>query len=318
MVQTVTGPVRAEQLGRTLAHEHFFFGYPGFDAALSHPGCVRRERILEKGIRAAGTVLAQGFRTVLDATPNDCGRDPLLLREIAKHTGLTILCATGYYASGKSAPGYWDFRIKHGDAVREYAELLEQELTAGIRDTGICAGFIKCATGYGPMTAMESHLLRGAALAQQRTGTVIYTHTENGILAEEQAKLLLKAGADPSRCVIGHLCGERDLSKLLRILQDGFFIGFDRLGSIDEKRPAVAETMEMISRLADLGYEDRIVLSQDTVCCFLGAPFEPDWENHYFGYLADSYLPLLTAEHGVSENAIGDMLAGNIRRLFVD
>ncbi len=316
MVQTVTGPCKAEDLGRTLSHEHFFFGYPGYEAALSHAGCVTREEILNTALQGAQVLKEQGYQTVLDATPNDCGRDPVLLREVSEHTGLRILCATGYYAAGKSAPGYWNFRIKHGDASAEYAELLVQELTAGIRDTTIRAGFIKCATGYGPMTDMESHLLRGAALAQQRTGAVIYTHTENGILAEDQVKTLLAAGADPAHCVIGHLCGEHDLNKLLRILQEGFYIGFDRLGSVDEKRPSVAETMSRIRELADRGYEDRIVLSQDTVLTFLGLPFRPDWENHYFGYLAEAYLPALSAEYGVSEKMTETMLTRNPCRLF--
>ena len=166
------------------------------------------------------------------------------------------------------------------------------------------------------MTDMESQLLRGAALAQQRTGAVIYTHTENGVLAEEQVQALLAAGADPAHCVIGHLCGEHDLNKLLRILQEGFYIGFDRLGSFDEKRPPVAATLSRIRELADRGYEDRIVLSQDTVLTFLGLPFSPDWENHYFGYLAEQYLPVLTAEHGVSSKTVENMLIDNICRLF--
>jgi phosphotriesterase-related protein len=29
-VNTVLGPVAAEQLGKTLVHEHFIFGYPGW------------------------------------------------------------------------------------------------------------------------------------------------------------------------------------------------------------------------------------------------------------------------------------------------
>lgn len=29
MVETVTGPITVDQLGKTLIHEHFVFGYPG-------------------------------------------------------------------------------------------------------------------------------------------------------------------------------------------------------------------------------------------------------------------------------------------------
>ena len=38
LVQTVTGPVRAADPGRTLMHEHLTVGYPGFEAHTSRPG----------------------------------------------------------------------------------------------------------------------------------------------------------------------------------------------------------------------------------------------------------------------------------------
>ena len=96
MVQTVTGPCKAEELGKTLAHEHFFFGYPGYETVLSHSGCVTRDQILNTALEGARVLRAQGYQTVLDATPNDCGRDPVLLREISEHTGLKILCAARF------------------------------------------------------------------------------------------------------------------------------------------------------------------------------------------------------------------------------
>lgn len=35
MVNTVTGQVSADQLGKTLAHEHLLFGYPGYQGDLT-------------------------------------------------------------------------------------------------------------------------------------------------------------------------------------------------------------------------------------------------------------------------------------------
>lgn len=35
-VNTVTGPVAASELGRTLMHEHFLFGFCGFQNLMPH------------------------------------------------------------------------------------------------------------------------------------------------------------------------------------------------------------------------------------------------------------------------------------------
>ena len=36
-VQTVLGPVAANQLGRCLSHQHVLFGYPGWEGAVLAP-----------------------------------------------------------------------------------------------------------------------------------------------------------------------------------------------------------------------------------------------------------------------------------------
>lgn len=114
-VKTVTGPVDASQLGKTLVHEHFAFGYPGFAGDLTL-GTPDRETVLQVGTGVAARVQAHGVKTVIDVTPNDCGRDPELLREISERTEVQIVCATGFYYEGEGAPAYFKFRSAFGDA----------------------------------------------------------------------------------------------------------------------------------------------------------------------------------------------------------
>lgn len=325
MIQTVTGPIKPEQLGRTFMHEHLCFGFPGFEYDFSTGKHVLRDEAIAKCVTEAKRLVGQGYQTVVDATPADCGRYPQWLAEISDKSGLQIICVTGYYVEGFSASGYWDLRMHCGGATgaaEEYAELLEAELTNGIGDTGIKAGLIKIATGHHAISAYQQMMIKGAALAHKRTGSVIYTHTEDGELGFDQAKLFLWHECDPTRIVIGHMCGEIRTNRHKDIMDWGFNIGFDRLGVYDTYHPRDQVKASCLSRLIKEGYGDRIVLSQDVICQRLGRPITwpadevADWRNYQFGYVHDVILPLLRSEYGVKDEEIERLLIDNPRRIL--
>ncbi|MBT8224626.1 MAG: phosphotriesterase [Dactylosporangium sp.] len=320
-VTTVRGPIRPEELGRTLPHEHFQFGYPGCDGDRSM-WADDRDAVLASAARAIEAARRAGFTTVIDATPNDCGRDPELLRTIAEVNDLTVVCATGYYYEGEGAPAYFRFRSLFADIVAELAELMERELTVGIRDTGIRAGVIKVGTGEGRITDYERCLLLAAARAQRATGAPIITHTQAGTMGPEQAAILVEAGADPARVVIGHMCGNaRDLTYQRATLRYGVAVGFDRVGLnrmfndiTDDDR------LEAVTALMDQGYADRILLSHDTVNHWLGRdatgfaelPATRHWNTARIG----EYLLPALAGRGCSAADIDRLLVDNVRRLW--
>ncbi len=78
-VNTVTGPISTNELGLTLMHEHFFFGYPGYQGD-STLGPFDRDAVVAASVEVAEAAKAHGVKTVVDATPNECGRDPEMLR----------------------------------------------------------------------------------------------------------------------------------------------------------------------------------------------------------------------------------------------
>lgn len=222
-VNTVRGPIAADQLGRTLMHEHFVFGYPGFQGDTTL-GEFNREAALQIGINVAEKLMAHGVKTVIDPTPNECGRDPRLLREISEQTGLQIICATGYYYEKESAPAYFKFRASFGNIEAEIHDMFMKEITEGIGDSGIKPGVIKLASSRDEITDYEKMFFRAAARVQQETGIVIVTHSQEGTMGPEQAELLLASGAAPKRTMIGHMCGNTDIAYHLRILEKGFFV----------------------------------------------------------------------------------------------
>jgi len=68
MVNTVTGQISSDDLGKTLVHEHFAFGFPGFQGDTLGP--YDPEAIVETGIEVAEKAKAHGVETIVDATPN--------------------------------------------------------------------------------------------------------------------------------------------------------------------------------------------------------------------------------------------------------
>ena len=130
-VNTVLGPINPDKLGRTLMHEHLVFGYPGFEGDVTLG--ISREEALETALKATLDAKKLGLETIVDATPNECGRDPELLKEISERAGVNIICSTGYYCEAIGAPAYFKFRANNGyDIADEAYEMMMAEITSGI------------------------------------------------------------------------------------------------------------------------------------------------------------------------------------------
>ena len=151
-VNTVTGPVAASELGRTLMHEHFLFGFCGFqgDATL---GGFKEEEYTRDCLKAVDDARAYGINTIVDATTNECGRNVRFLKKISDMTGMNIICSTGYYFQAESAYAYWNFRRGFANIEEEIYEMMVTELTKGIEGT-------KPASSNWPAASMKSHQLK--------------------------------------------------------------------------------------------------------------------------------------------------------------
>ncbi len=319
-INTVLGPISSENLGKTLIHEHFLFGYPGYSGDVTL-GPFNREACITAGLEMAGKVKAHGVTTVVDATPNETGRDPELLKEIAVQSGLNIICASGYYSEGEGAPAYFKLRSQLGDGVAQIHEMFKKEVADGIGDTGIRPGVFKLASSKGIITGYEEMFFRAAARVQKEEGIAIVTHTEEGTMGPEQVDLLISEGADPKRIMIGHIGGNTDIDYLLQVLEKGAYIGFDRFGieglagaPTDERRIAC------LIGLLGIGYAGKIMISHDWVNVWLGRPgiteiatmVMPNWKpTHIF----EDIIPALK-KAGVTDDQITTMMVANPRKFL--
>jgi phosphotriesterase-related protein len=309
-VNSVTGLISPDELGKTLMHEHIMFGYAGWYVNYTLMP-FNREACIKAALDTIKELKTYGVDTVVDCTPSDCARDPELLKEVSERSGMKIICSTGLYTDADGGSGYFKFRKWiAGDATDEIYELFKTEIIQGIGTTGIKPGVIKVATGDGSITSYEEMVLRAAARAQKETGIPIITHTGGAAtMGIEQADLLISEGADPKRILIGHMGGSADIKYHLAILGKGVSIAFDRLGdkllSTDEICKAC------IIGLIGIGYESRIMLSHDTIWHFLGkSPFDLS-PTHIF----KNIIPALK-QAGITEDKIKTIMIDNPRRLF--
>ncbi|MBN2284758.1 MAG: phosphotriesterase-related protein [Deltaproteobacteria bacterium] len=319
-INTVSGSVPSKKLGMTLIHEHFLFGFPGWqgDATL---GPFDRDACMEAGLKMAEAVKEQGVKTIVDATPNECGRDVKLLREISEKSGLTVLCSSGYYFEGEGAPPYFKLRSQLGDGTEQVYEMFKTEVTKGVGDTGIKPAVFKVASSKEAITDYETMFFKAAARVSKEDGIPIITHTQEGKLGPEQADLLIAEGADPKRIMIGHIGGSTDIDYLLRVLEKGVSIGFDRFGVEGVGgTPPDSRRIACLIGLLGLGYADKIMISHDFVNYWLGRQGVSDiiglvMPNYHITHIFKDIIPALK-KAAVSDDQINTMLIDNPRRLL--
>jgi len=299
-------------------HEHLVLGFAGWECDAKGDPYDRRA-LVHICVEAMEELKPHGVKTLVDATPSDLGRDAELQKEVSERSGINIICATGLYMEALGAAAYYKLRSQTFDTATEIYESFMEEITHGIRDTGVRAGVIKVATGHGVISPYEEKVLSAAARAQKETGVPIITHTEAGTMGPEQADLLISEGADPKRIMIGHMGGSTNLQYHVSVLEKGVYTAFDRLG-LEFLASDVLRKASIIG-LIGIGYVNRIMLSHDYWVCSLGRPlYMSDFAkslpaNRSYTHVFRNIIPALK-EAGITDEKINMMMVENPRRLF--
>ena len=312
-VETVSGPVALDDLGRTLMHEHVFVMDP---EALQNWGHVygplywnERERV-DDAIVKFTRVREAGIRTIVDPTAPGLGRYVPRVREVAQAAGLQFIVASGVYAF-LELPGFLAYR-----PTSAIASLFVREITEGIDDTGIKAAFLKCAVERHGVIGDVPRILEAVAIAATETGVPVMVHTnaaeQTGLMALEK---LTSHGVDPTRIVIAHAGDSNDLDYLRAIAGTGAWLGCDRFG-IEHFNPLEDRIRTLIALLGE-GYGDRIHLSHDAACFMdfmTGDPFFADERPDYL-LISNRVVPALLGA-GVTQEQIDQMMVENPKRFF--
>ncbi|GAB3662178.1 phosphotriesterase-related protein [Actinocorallia lasiicapitis] len=323
-VETVHGAVDTAELGVTLMHEHVFTVSTENLQNYGQGSWWDEEFRVADAIARLRSVAAQGVRTLVDPTVWGLGRYlPRVQRINAAVPELNIIVATGYY-DYDGAPTPFFLRGPGGlldDGGPDPLALeFVRDLTVGIADTGVRAAFLKCAIEHGEVAPGVARTAKAVAYAHRETGAPITVHTNpsqgTGLYALE---LFRAEGVDLTKVVFGHSGDTGDLDYLMELADSGAILGMDRFG-LDVPRDT-ASRIETVVALAERGYADRMVLSQDA-CCFIDW-FGPDHDTlrplllpnwHYEHILADVLPALHTA--GLSTTQTHLMLTQTPRRYF--
>jgi phosphotriesterase-related protein len=124
-VSTVNGPIPVDELGMTLMHEHLQVdwtrsrGTRDEDESSGSPSarvdasmawllrddphlCADNSRLDDPMVMAQelNRFVEAGGRTVVECTPPGVGRDPIVLREIARMSGVNVVMGSGWYVHG--------------------------------------------------------------------------------------------------------------------------------------------------------------------------------------------------------------------------
>lgn len=337
-VMTVLGPIAASDLGITLMHEHilndctcwwhkpketerrFLADSPvtmDIIGELRMDPFVNLDNITLNDERAAidelKPVAALGGKTVVDPTGLGVGRDPLALQRISRATGLNIVMGAGFYLETSMPPEV------SGMSKSDIADRIVQEAIEGVNGSGAKVGIIGEIGVSADFTPNERKSLRGAAIAQKRTGLPLMVHLPGWFRrADEVLDMVEEEGGDIRQTVLCHMNPSwHDSDYQLRLAARGAFLEYDMVGMdfwyADQgvQCPSDDENARGIKVLIDAGFGDHVLVSQDVFLKMMLTRYG----GFGYAYIQKHFLPRLK-RHGVTDPQIQALMVDNPRRVF--
>ncbi len=253
-VQTVQGPVDAQELGVVLAHEHVRFRDEA--VALEWPSRYDEQLELEAALQAVSAAKDRGVQTIVDPTAMFGGRDVRFMKRVAEETGVRIVACTGIY-SYDYLPHYFENRD-----VDVMADHFVEDIERGVQGTQIKAAFLKCAADAAGVTEHVEKIHRAVARASVQTGASIMAHSMPAVgTGPRQVEIFKEEGVDMARVQIAHCGDSEDLDYIEGLIDSGVYVGLDRYGlemylPIDKRNATAAELLRR-------GHAERLMISQD-------------------------------------------------------
>ena len=167
---TIAAAIPAKSI---LTHEHVLVDFIGADAI--RPGRYDPDEVFRLALPKLKELRALGCRRLLECTPNFLGRDPRLLRRLAKAANLEIWTNTGLYGAA-------EFKFLPAYARTETASQLAQRWIAEARNgvDGERVRFIKTGVNRGPLHPLDRKLVHAAIETAKATGLTMAVHTGDG------------------------------------------------------------------------------------------------------------------------------------------
>ena len=315
-IQTVLGSIDSKELGITLPHEHIWC-----DQRLGPRRDLMGTNRLESTfmlmddfdliLEELKSFKDQGGGAIVEVTCNGWGRDLDMLARLSAASEIHIIATSGFYIEPHIP--IWVSET----SVEQLADYITREIEYGIGVDKRKCGVFKSAIHRARVEGVELKVLQAIAIAQQRTGVPITTHTTGGrrmevpggVAAVEQWGILKASGVKPERFIAGHVDERPDIDVLEGLGREGCFIQFDVIGKeqylFDQTRA------EIVYELINRGFGNQIMLSHDR-----NRWYEMRWSgNSGYCHIFEDFLPRLR-DLGVTEDQIKAIQVDNPARAF--
>jgi len=312
-VQTVEGPVAADELGVVLIHEHLRFRDEA--VAVQWPDRYDEEAELEAALAAVGAAKSRGVQTIVDPTAMFGGRDVRFMARVAEQTGVRVIACTGIY-SYDYLPHYFENRD-----VDVMAEHFVADLQDGVQGSDIKAAFLKCAADAPGVTEHVEKIHRAIARASVQTGAPIMAHSMPAVATgPRQVEIFEQEGADLSRVQIAHCGDTEDVDYIEGLIDKGVYVGLDRYGL--EMFLPIAKRNATTAELLRRGHAERLMISQDYCATIDWYPPEAEQvfesqgaiRNWSMTLVFDEVVPALREQGVMDEDTFRTILVENPRR----
>lgn len=312
-VNTVLGPVPAQDLGIISVHEALLSVLPG--AQFAPEISMDRAEIFEELAPKVRAFRQAGGGTLVDSTGMFHGRDLRLHEALSQATGVHIIASTGmgpeeemggYFLTPQTNPPTpWP--------AEKFADLLGAEISEGMVvlrvERRAPAGLVTAIAAREGMTATEESLFRGSARAARDHGVALSVRTSGDVLRD--LEITLNEGISSERVLVGDLdrLGSQDTA--VAVARRGAFVGIDHVGSADDDHLDDAQRAELVLRLLEEGLGERIVLSSNAIGVAKGLP----QTAVDFTVVLTSFAPLLR-EKGIADDVLQQLLTVNPAELL--
>jgi phosphotriesterase-related protein len=314
-VNTVLGPMPADELGVVSVHEALLSVVPGAEHAFDIT--MDRAEIFATLARKLTEFRDQGGGTIVDSTGMFHGRDVPLYEALSRSTGVHIVASTGmgpeemlggYFLTPQTNPPTpWP--------TEKFADLFAEEATEGMVVPRVerrgAAGLVASAANPAGRTATEESLFRGAARAARCTGVPVSIRYGNDPVGD--LDIILDEKLPASRVVVGGLDRKDAVAggAPLTIARRGAYVALDHIGAEDEEHVGDGERVALVAELIRAGHGNRVVLSSNAT----GKAFGRPGNDLSYSYVQSTFVPLLVKE-GVGDADIQRILVDNPRALL--
>ncbi|MEM1522078.1 MAG: hypothetical protein QXU69_03585 [Thermofilaceae archaeon] len=311
-IRTVLGDISPGSFGMALTHEHILCDFVGADK-VDRSRYDRRE-VFEIMLPLLKEIRELGVTGFVDCTPAFIGRDPLLLAELSRASSVHILTNTGLYKE-PYLPKY-SFEL----SADELAEIWALEVEEGVEDeilrarTGrverfpVKAGFVKIAVNPGHLFPIQEKIVRAAARCSLYTGAAIVCHTGEGTAALGLLRVIEEEGLDAGRLIVAHCDAIEDWNYHMEILQLGANVSYDGVSE-----GTVGRTLKLLESVVSHGFDEQILLSQDSGWYNVGEP--RGGRIRGYSFIVKKFIPLLE-ERGFDRSLIQRIFIENPSAVF--